>query len=199
MNPKFRKVTRAWVMLDQGDVSRLVVEFAESKEYAASSNNKLFVHDDGIVTPYQIDPSHTWNATRPRLDVINIKYYVAGNYERMSMGNVTVTLEYAGAILKEFNLPFRFIRIQDPSDLIYYGLEQVDRPQVGQKVETVDGPGTVIRVAPALGYVYAESFKVRSKNNMKEQYYQWPEMLKHYKGITKTQLYNMRLAESFEK
>lgn len=166
---EFRPVKNAWVVVDANGEFEFRVQFADNRTYDLSDRkgdpNKrdtyCIDHGDGLVSIGIVDPE-TMQWWSSRASVINKLYDTKvvqisevrtdGPY---AYGYVLfvqyITLEFAEQILKQFDLPFHYIKVEDTATDYMLALRQndmdkcigwtrkYDHPQFGrQKVKILE-------------------------------------------------------------
>lgn len=193
----FRKIKRAWMVMDVNGVSQLTVDFAEpyegrvdALEDVGAGRSYCSVYPDGTVCYGHYDSTGKWWSSNPQdiyarlgVEVMDICYIkeIPGMGPARSIAHIT--RGFAEHILKEFNIPFHITKRWDASNrggLMFVQSESI----IGKTATYNSGTGndtvTVIRKFDQYG---AEWFVVEDSSG-RYLYLTWNSLLPLYDGIS---------------
>ena len=153
----YRKVKKAWVVLDANAVNALFVQFDEPHQYDPIPRVRDTIYakayENGMVQYGCIDQDGKWWSSRAGVinaspdavqcvDITEVKW----RHNGPSLFSGAITLEFAEHLLKEYNLPFHYTQIADGNDLTYYlYVNKEMMPELYKEIQTDRGPARVLR------------------------------------------------------
>lgn len=190
-------VSKAWVLLDQNNISRMHILFNEDPDENLPEGVRpqvgMFVHEfpNHVVMYGNIDETGKYWSSRAGvvnrdfgMEIIDVTV-VSRKYRGMGR-STAVTKAFAEEILKEFNLPFHFVLTEDsPSDKKWALVQNDTSELVGKTVtayNTWKGTTEKVKIIEThLSEYDVEKFTVRTKEGTR--YYSFNELRNQYKGI----------------
>lgn len=145
----YRKVKKAWVVLDANKLNHMYVQFDEPYELLPipkDARGQLYVHvgENGMVQYGSIDETGKWWSSRAGVvnkqpnavhcvDITEVQW----DGEFGVLYTAAITLGFADQILRDFQLPFHYERFDDMTDITYFLLTNDETwPTPGTEVQT---------------------------------------------------------------
>ncbi|MCM1230066.1 MAG: hypothetical protein NC489_08035 [Ruminococcus flavefaciens] len=170
----YRKVEKAWVLLNPNNGSSLhvlfdedwtqpLVDFEDRLVCLPQSNGMVFYGAYDSAGKRWSSRAGVINRMYPQYQIIDI---VEVDRDHNGMGRSTaVTKEFAKQILKDFNLPFHFVVTEDNEHDLRWDLEQDDREQwINKSVKTLHNGKVKVRQCTWSPYGSSECIIVEDAN-----------------------------------
>lgn len=193
----YRKVKKAWVVLDANGNSVLYIAFDEPPAHTVPRSGEgdgpyVFVDVDGMVY-YGINEGSQWWSSRAGvinrqfdLEVIDaVESMIPDNFPKMTIDRVcAITKGFVNVILQQFDLPFHYELVEDSETDRRYALVQNDRRSyIGHSVETTPYGLVVITDSVIQSGSPTEIFIVKDSNGQTHKF-SYAELPDLYRGIT---------------